>query len=315
MNPPTQKKAASDYVAIDIAKATLQVQDDQKSYVIDNTPQGHQKLLQALQRLAHPLVVCEATGGYERGLLQSLRRAGLPVALVNPSRVHAFARSEGSRAKTDQIDAKMILAFARSKQLQPMRVPSEQQLDLAALLDRRGHLVEQLTREKNRLQNSETFILRSIKRMIKILEKEIDALEQALTKLIDSDPALQTRCQLIQSVKGVGRVTAWTLLANLSEMELLQRNQLVALAGLAPFNRDSGKFAGKRSIIGGRAKVRACLYMAAHTAASCNPVIAPYVKKLRDRGKPYKCAIVAAMRKLLLHIQSLLKNNPLPACS
>jgi transposase len=314
MNPPTQEKAASDYVAIDIAKATLQVQDDQKSFSVDNTPQGHQKLLKALQRLAHPLVVFEATGGYERGLLQSLRQAGIPVALVNPSRIWAFARSEGSRAKTDQIDAKMIRAFARSKQLQPMRAPSDHQLDLAALLDRRGHLVEQLVREKNRLQNSETLILRSIKRMIVLLEKEVASLEQAIEKLINSDPSLKSRCQLMQSVKGVGRVTAWTLLANLSEMELLKRNQLVALAGLAPFNRDSGKTSGKRSIIGGRAKVRACLYMAAHTAASCNPVIAPYVKKLRDRGKPYKCAIVAAMRKLLLHLQSLMKNAQLAPC-
>lgn len=314
MHPSAPKTPPSDYVAIDIAKATLQVQDDQKSFCVENTPPGHQKLLAALRRLAHPLVVFEATGGYERGLLQCLREANIPLAMLNPSRVRAFARSEGSRAKTDRIDAKMILAFARSKQLQPRPAPSDHQLDLAALLDRRGHLVEQLTREKNRLQNSETLILRSIKRMIKILEKEIASLEQAIEKLTNSDPFLKPRCQLIQSVKGVGKVTAWTLLAHLSEMEHLKRNQLVALAGIAPFNRDSGKASGRRSIIGGRAKVRACLYMAAHTAASCNPVIAPYVQRLRQRGKPYKCAIVAAMRKLLLHLQSLLKNAHLSSC-
>jgi len=157
-------------------------------------------------------------------------------------------------------------------------------------------------------------IIRSIKWTIVILEKEIASLEQAIEKLLNSDPALKSRCHLMQSVKGVGQVTAWTLLANLSEMEHLKPNKLVALAGLAPFNRDSGKTSRKRAIIGGRAKVRACLYMAAHTAASCNPVIAPYVKKLRDRGKPYKCAIVAAMRKLLLHLQSLLKKAQLAPC-
>lgn len=314
MNQPSQENSPADYVGIDIAKATLQVQDDQRSFHVDNTHQGHQKLLKALQRLAHPFVVFEATGGYERALLQSLRQAHIPLAMLNPSRVLAFARSEGSRAKTDRIDAKMIRAYAQSKRLQPMPAPSDHQLDLAALLDRRGHLVEQLAREKNRLQNSETLILRSIQRMIKILQKEIATLDQAIEKLTNSDPALKARSQLMQSVKGVGRVTAWTLLAYLSEMEQLKRNQLVALAGIAPFNRDSGRTTGKRSIIGGRAKVRACLYMAAHTAASCNPVIAPYVQKLRDRGKPYKCAIVAAMRKLLLHLQSLLINAHLSPC-
>jgi transposase len=302
------------YVAIDVSKATLQVQDDYRAFAVSNDAKGHRKLLSYLKKCVNPLVVFEASGGYERDLLRSLHQAAMSLAMVNPARVRDFARSEGVRAKTDPIDGQMILAFAKSKALQPMEAPSEAVFQLAALLDRRGHLVEQLAREKNRLQNSETFIHRSIKRMIRILEKEIATLETAINKLVGSNPALRSRADIIESVQGVGKVTAWTLLAYLSEIESLDRNRLVALAGIAPFNRDSGKFSGRRSIIGGRAKVRKCLYMAAHSAASCNPVIAAYVQRLRDRGKPYKCAIVAAMRKLLIHIQSLMKKAELSPC-
>lgn len=303
-----------DYIAIDVSKATLQVQDDQRSFAIDNDSKGYLKLLKHLKTRQNPLVVFEASGGYERGLCEFLHKKAIPLAMVNPARIRDFARSEGVRAKTDPIDTKMILAFAKSKALRAMEAPSETSIELAALLDRRGHLVEQLAREKNRLQNSEKFILRSIQRMIKILEKEISALDKAIDKLVGSEPGLKSRSEIIQSVQGVGKITAWTLLAYLSEIEHLNRNRLVALAGIAPFNRDSGKFSGKRSIIGGRAKVRRCLYMAAHTAANCNPVIAAYVQGLRDRGKPYKCAIVAAMRKLLIHIQALVKKHQLSPC-
>lgn len=302
------------YVAIDIAKATLQIQDDHRAWACTNDPQGHRALLKHLAAVANPLVVFEASGGYERSLLETLHRAGIPMALLNPARVRDFARSEGMRAKTDPLDARMILAFAKSKALRPMRTPSNNRLKLAALLDRRDHLVEALAREKNRLQNSETLIHRSIKRISKMLEKEIATIEAAITQLVQGEVGLRSRFELIESVRGVGKVTAWTILAHLNEIEELPRNQVVALAGIAPFNRDSGKMRGKRSIIGGRAKVRKCLYMAAHTAATCNPVIAPYVKGLRDRGKPYKCALVAAMRKLLLHIQALLKKSQLSPC-
>lgn len=303
-----------DYVAIDVSKDTLQIQDDHRSFTAENNHKGYTKLLGHLKTCQNPLVVFEATGGYERGLCEFFSKKAIPFAMVNPARVRDFTRSEGVRAKSDPIDTKMLLAFAKSKALQAMKSPSEVCLKLAALLDRRGHLVEHLAREKNRLQNSERIILRSIKKMIKILEKEIQALDKAIDELVKSDHSLKARSEIIQSVQGVGKITAWTLLAYLSEIESLSRNKLVALAGIAPFNRDSGKFSGKRAIIGGRAKVRRCLYMAAHTAAYCNPVIASYVKALQDRAKPYKCAIVAAMRKLLIHIQSLLKKAQLSPC-
>jgi transposase len=311
MNP---KSDPIHYVAIDVSKATLQVQDDGISMAVDNTPGGFSKILKHLKGCANSLVVFEASGGYERALMEFLHKAAAPMAMVNPARVRDYARSEGVRSKTDPIDTKMILAFAKSKAIQPMKAPSGARRKLAALLDRRAHLVEQLAREKNRLQNSETILHRSIKRISGVLEKEIAAIEKTIKDFVESDSGLKARTEIIESVKGVGRVTAWTLLAYLSEIEDLSRNSAVAMAGIAPFNRDSGKFSGKRFIQGGRAKVRCSLYMAAHTAARYNPVIAPYVQNLRDRGKPYKCAIVAAMRKLLIHIQSLLKNAQLSSC-
>ena len=310
----TQNTANIHYVAIDVSKATLQVQDDKKAFTVENNSTGHRKLLVHLKGCPKPLVVYEASGGYERELAAFLRKSAIPQAMLNPARVRDFARSEGVRAKTDPIDTRMILAFAKSKALEAIDPPSQESLDLAALLDRREHLVEQMAREKNRLQNSEALILRSIKRMMKILEKEIAVMDKAISQLVDSTPLLKSRSQTLQSVKGVGKVTAWTLLAYLTEMDHLDRNKLVALAGRAPFNRDSGKMSGRRSIQGGRAKVRKCLYMAAHTAASCNPVISAYVQGLRDRGKPYKCAIVAAMRKLLIHLQCLIKKSQLAPC-
>lgn len=229
--------------------------------------------------------------------------------LINPSRLRAFALSEAIKAKTDPIDAMMILRFAQQKHLRPAPPPEPVRQELAAMLDRRSHLTTQLAREKNRLQKCQKTIATSIRRMIRFVEKEIASLDAQIKLLVTKDRRLDAQAQLFQSVKGVGEVTAWTLLAYLGEMSRLQRNQLVALAGVAPFNRDSGKVSARRSISAGRSKVRKCLYMAAHTAATHNPVIKPYVAGLVARGKPYKCAIVAAMRKLLIHLHSLLKHH------
>jgi transposase len=302
---PTQEPVH--YVAVDIAKSTLQVQDELKAFETGNNSSGLGQLLKYLRTCKNPLVVFEATGGYERAMVEFLGQAGVAMTMVNPALVRAFARSEGMRAKTDPIDGKMILAFAKSKALKSNLRPCQQRSKLGALLDRRGHLVEQLAREKNRRQNSETAILLSIRRIMKVLDKEIAKIEAEIEKLIKSEPHWVAQIEVMTSVKGVGQLTAWTLLAYLGELTEIGRNQAAALAGVAPFNRDSGKFTGKRFIQGGRAKVRSCLYMAASSAAVWNPVIAPYVARLRERGKPYKCAIVAAMRKLLIHLQSLLR--------
>lgn len=306
-------------IAIDIAKETLQVQTAKGSYSIKNNESGLKKLLKHISQMeapeAPPFVVCEATGGYERALLELLHRSGIAVSLVNPARVRAFASSEGIKAKTDPIDARVLLRFAQQKELRPTPKPKPCEQAMSALLDRRSHLTEQLAREKNRLQNSPQSIHRSIKRMIRFGQQELARIDGQIRKLVKENEPLRAKAQIIATVKGVGEVTTWTLLAYLGEMTHVNRNQLVALAGLAPFNKDSGKSRSKRFIQGGRAKVRKCLYMAARTAAQHNPVIKAYVEGLMERGKPYKCALVAAMRKILIHLQSLLKKHQLALAS
>ena len=300
-----------DYVAIDIAKDSLQIQTDHAAWSVPHTATGHRQLLERLQPLGPVQVVCEASGGYEQPLLRFLHQQGVPVSLVNPARVRAFARSEGQRAKTDPLDAAILLRFAHEKHPLPTPPPSPQQAELAAWLDRRAQLSEQLAREKNRLQKSPALLHPGLRAMIVFIEDQLAEVDCQLHRVVQSDATLRDRAAVLQSVTGIGVVTTWSLLAYLSEIAAADwhRNQLVALAGLAPWNRDSGKWKGKRSISGGRAKVRRCLYMAAQSAAQHNPVIREYVQRLIARGKPYKCAIVAAMRKLLIHLQSLLKHH------
>ena len=305
-----------DLIAVDVSKDTLQLQTTTKAFLISNDRAGLRKLVTRLRKLTHPLVVCEASGGYERPLLEAMRDAGIGCRVINPRRIRAFAISEGIHAKTDRIDAQLILRFAQEKKLQAAPPLSAHQQALADLLDRRSHLTEQIAREKNRLQKASKLTATFIKGMISYAERQLASLDRAIRLHIAKDPALQAQARTFITVKGVGEVTAWTLLAYLSEITSLKRNQLVALSGIAPFNRDSGATSAQRHIGGGRAKVRRCLYMAAHTAATCNPVIRPYVQGLLARGKPYKVAIVAAMRKLLIHLQSLLKHSqPFPVAS
>lgn len=299
------------YLAIDIGKAELQIDTGNKSIKLPNDSEGYRELLRELAKLKDPLVACEATGGYERGLIATLSQSGRAYAVINPARVRAFARSEGIKAKTDPIDAAVILKFANEKRLGPSKAASPMQLKLNALLDRRSQLSGELAREKNRLQNSPACLSRSIGKMVRFLTKEIGLIESRIRKVLANDAKAAAQIQAIVSVKGVGEVTAWTLLAYLPEIASLGRSQLAALVGVAPYNRDSSSRSAPRRIQGGRAKVRRCLYLAAQVAAVHNPVIKPYFEALRKRGKAYKCAIVAVMRKLLIHISSLLKTDEL----
>ena len=267
-------------IAIDIAKDTLQVQTAKDRYSVANNEPGLKKLLKHIARMQAPFVVCEATGGYERALLELLHGNAIAVSLVNPARVRAFATSEGIKAKTDSIDARVLLRFVQHKELRPTPPPKPCEQAMSALLDRRSHLTEQLAREKNRLQNSPQSVHRSMKRMIRFGQQELARINEQIREVIKENEPLRAKAEIIATVKGVGEVTTWTLLAYLSEMTHLSRNQLVALAGLAPYNRDSGKSRSKRSIQGGRAKVRKCLYMAARTAVRHKPGY----QSLRGRG-------------------------------
>ena len=301
------------YLAVDTGKALLQIQSATRAFRVSNDASGWRQIRAHAAEFEPALIVCEASGGYERALLNFLSEAGVAFRVVNPARVRAFAASEGIKAKTDPIDAKVLFAFAREKKLQPMAPPSPEQQRLGALLDRRHQLVELIAREKNHLEHAGKEASASCQRLLRVIEKELEKIELLIRRLVASHPRLRAEAELLQRVDGVGEVTAWSILAYLHEITSLSRNKLIALAGVAPFNRDSGSSCAKRRIRGGRAKLRRALYMAAHTAATHNPVIRPYVQGLLQRGKPYKCAIVAAMRKLLLHLQSLLrKSNHIP---
>lgn len=291
-------------IAVDVSKDSLQIQTKTKRWDVENNADGLAKLIVRIKKMEDPFVVCEATGGYERALLYCMHENCVTVCRINPRRLRAFAVSEGVKAKTDPIDAAMILKFAEKKELRPLQPLGKEKRGLQALLDRRSHLTGMIASEKSRLKNSDEMIHESMRDVIRLLEAELDRIEQLISDLIEEHRDLKMRFETITAIVGVGKVTAWAALGYLGELEKIGRNQAVALAGLAPFNRDSGKFSGKRRIIGGRAKVRKALYMAAQTATIHNPVIKTYFDGLVDRGKPYKCAMVASMRKLLIHMRS-----------
>ena len=303
MNPKNET-----IVAVDVAKKTLQCESPEESFELANNKEGLACLRKRLEALAPARIVCEATGGYERALMRMALGASIPVCVVNPARVRAFAKSDGFKAKTDAIDAKLLLRFATQKNLRPVVASDAAHDELQALLDRRSHLAATLTREKNRLEKEPIYIRDLIIEAITFLKAQIKKVDQRMEALVDENASLKESCERLSTIKGVGTLTACTLLAYLPEIAEIGRNQAVSLAGLAPYNRDSGERVGKRHIYGGRAKIRRCLYMAAQSAAQHNPVIRSYVAGLVGRGKPYKCALVAAMRKLIICMQSLLKN-------
>ncbi|MGB0356498.1 MAG: IS110 family transposase [Opitutales bacterium] len=295
------------YTAIDIAKDSLQICDDKINTNISNNPASIRKLCEKLVKDSNACVVCEATGGYERLLMSSLHEKGIAVTLVAPSRVRAFAKSEGIKAKTDPIDAKMLLKFAQEKHPKITPPPAPQTEQLVMLMDRRNQRTTDRTKEKNRLEKCSPQMKTIIEESIAYIDSEIKKLDSQIRATVASCEKLKEQSKTLQSIKGVANITAWTILTYMPEITQLDRNSIVALAGVAPFNRDSGKSCKKRRILGGRAKIRRCLFMAAKTAAIHNEHIKTYVDGLMQRGKPYKVAIVAAMRKLLIHIQSLLK--------
>jgi transposase len=299
----------SSYIAIDISKDGLQVQTPHSSLSEPNTREGFAKILKRTRKLKCRHFVFEATGGYERALLDYLHEEETTVTLVSAARVRAFAASEGIKAKTDPIDAMVIYRFALEKRPAATPPPGPNQRELQALVDRREHLSESLKREKTRSHKRHSQVAESIDKSIRFLKEEIALLEARINELTKSDETIGKAMEVLTSVTGIGPVTAWTIIAHLPEITVFNRSEITALAGLAPYNRDSGKSEGKRCIFGGRSKVRRCLFMAARTATRHNEVIKAYYNKLCDNGKPPKVAMVASMRKLLIHAQSQLKKH------
>ena len=300
------------YVGIDVSKARLDVAvvPGEQTWSVANDDSGITELVDKLKGLTPKLVLLEATGGLERRVLARLVGGGLPAMAINPRNVRDFARSLGKLAKTDRIDAIVLGRFAQAVRPELRPIADEQTQELQTLLTRRRQLVEMITAEKNRLFTTDLHATRRrIKEHIEYLQKELNINDYDLDQSIKQMPIWLEKVDLLESVPGVGRVTASTLIALLPELGTLGRKQIAALVGVAPFNRDSGTLRGRRSVWGGRATVRAVLYMAALTSARWNPAIRALYQRLKAAGKPAKVALVACMRKLLTILNAMLRTR------
>jgi transposase len=300
------------FVGIDVSKARLDVAvlPGEKTWSTTNDDDGIPELVAKLVELAPNLVLLEATGGLERRVLAKLVGAGLPAMAINPRNVRDFARSLGKLAKTDRIDAIVLARFAQAVRPALRPIADEQTQELQAQLTRRRQLVEMIVAEKNRLAATDpTKVRKLIKAHIEYLQKELSINEYDLDQSIKQTPVWLEKVDLLESIPGVGRVTASTLIALLPELGTLGRKQIAALVGVAPFNRDSGSLRGRRTIWGGRASVRAVLYMAALVGAKYNPAIRALYRRLKAAGKPSKIALVACMRKLLTILNAVLRDR------
>ena len=309
--PTAPNEPAPTFIGIDVAKAQLDVavRPTGEHWTVPQTEAGVADLVARLQPLAPTLIVLEATGGLERLASAALAAAGLPVAVVNPRQVRDFAKATGRLAKTDRLDAQVLAHFAEAVRPQPRPVPEEQAQLLSAQLARRRQLVEMLTAEKNRLGTAPRPVRQRIQTHIAWLEQELRAVEDDLSTTLRASPVWREQDDLLRSVPGVGPVVSLTLLAELPELGTLNRKQIAALVGVAPLNRDSGTLRGRRTVWGGRARVRAVLYLAALVATRHNPVLRAFYDRLRAAGKPPKVALTACMHKLLLILNALLKHR------
>jgi transposase len=302
---------AAVYVGIDVAKRHLDVavHPSGEAWRTEHTEASLAALAERLQALQPRLVVLEATGGLEVLLVGVLSAAGLPVVAINPRQARDFARATGTLAKTDALDAAVLAHFAAAIQ-PPVRVrPDAATQELAALLTRRRQLVEMLTAEKNRRGTAGTVVRTQLDEHIRWLEQRLHDLDDDLAKRVKASAAWQAQATLLRSVPGVGPVLATTLLAELPELGQLSGKAIAKLVGVAPLNRDSGTKRGQRRIWGGRAAVRAVLYLAALAASRWNPRIRPFYERLRAAGKPPKVARAACMRKLLLILNSMARTQ------
>ncbi|HEY2376166.1 MAG TPA: IS110 family transposase [Gemmatimonadaceae bacterium] len=299
------------YIGIDVSKATLDIAalPDGESWTVTNDDAGLAELMPRLVALTPALVVMEATGGFEMLTAITLAKAGLPIAVVNPRQVRDFAKAMGQLAKTDALDAGMLADFAQRVRPEPRPLPDEAAQRLDSLLTRRRQIVEMLTAEKNRLGFARGPVKRDISQHIRWLEKRLTDVDGDLQDAVAASPLYQAKSDLLRSVPGVGPVTALTLLATLPELGHLSRHQIAALVGVAPMNRDSGTMRGKRMVWGGRAPVRAVLYMAALVGLKHNPVLRVFYERLRAAGKPFKVAATACMRKLLTILNAMLHQH------
>ena len=299
------------FAGVDVAKETLElaIRPGGEGGSYGNDRRGIAALSARLAELDCERIVLEATGGYESLLAAALYAAGLPVVVVNPRWVRDYARSVGQLAKTDRIDARLLAQYAAHAELELRELPDEQTRALKELCARREELLEMVGAERNRLEHASPALRRRIERHIDYLRQQLDQIEHDIDQAIKNSPLWSDKRALLRSVPGVGPVLCSAILARLPELGRLNRAEVAKLAGVAPLNHDSGKLRGLRMIGGGRAALRRALYMSAFSAIRCNPPLRAYYQQLRARGKPFKVALVAAMRKLLLILNAMLKTN------
>lgn len=304
-------EVSSIFVGIDVSKARLDVavRPSAGNLSVSNDQAGIESLVRRLSELRPALIVLEATGGLERSITAALGSAQLPVVVLNPRQVRDFARASGHLAKTDRIDAEVLAHFAQAMRPPLRPLPDEVSLELRALLARRRQLIEMMVAEKNRLSQASKAVRKRIEAHLRWLQAELQRADKDLDQAIRQTPIWREHEDLLQSVPGVGPIVSRTLLAELPELGTLNRSKIAALVGVAPLNHDSGTFKGRRGIWGGRATVRAVLYMAALVASRTNSVLRAFYKRLRDKGKAPKVALVACMRKLLTILNAMLKHK------
>lgn len=300
------------FVGIDVSKTSLDVHSRPDATVakFNNTPKGIAALLEWLASATPTLVVLEATGGYENALVAALALRSLPVCLVNPKRVRDFAKALGRLAKTDILDAGVLAEFAERVRPPVRPLPDADTRKLQALMARRGQLVEMHSMESNRLATvTDRAIRRSIESILRALQKEIDKADRELDAAIQSSAVWKAKDELLQSIPGIGPVVSRTLLAQMPELGTLSREQVAALAGVAPVNRESGSWSGRRMIAGGRAVVRSMLYLGSHAARQGNAVLKAFADRLAVAGKAPKVIRIALARKLLIIANAVLRDN------
>jgi transposase len=302
------------FVGIDISKQRLDwcIRPLGLQGTVASDPAGLTELLQQLAPLAdhHPLVVIEATGGFEKPVGAALVQAGIECCIVNPRQVRDFARALGQLAKTDRIDAGVLALFAERIKPEPRPWASEERQQLEAFLARRRQLLDMLVAEQNRLaQSRQPAVSKSVKAHISWLRKRVDQLDRDLDGLIQESPLWRVQENLLRTVPGVGPILSRTLLAELPELGQLSHKQIAGLVGVAPYACDSGAWRGHRRIWGGRAAIRAVLYMATLAAVRHNPLLGAFYRHLCQQGKPKKVALVAAMHKLLTWLNAMAKAN------
>jgi transposase len=304
----SQNNTSIIYAGLDIHKATLQLHLLGRDYSLPNTAVGHRKLLALLKGPCPAQIVCEASGGYERQVVAQLHGAQIPVSVINPSRSHAFAKVLGQRAKTDPLDARLLSLCGQAVGPKPTPPRSKEQRQLVELVRYRQQLLEKLVAERQQSELIEHPLLhRQSLALARRLEADLAKIDLLLAKLCKDSDELESKVQQLTAIKGVGKQTAYSLLAEMPELGSLSRRKVASLAGLAPYARESGKWIGKRSIGGGRPQVRKALYMAALCAARLHPSLSAFYKRLRNNGKPAKVALTAVMRKLLILLNLTLK--------